>query len=327
MRQPRTAEEIIYAAPPPMILADTSALLDYGRAELESTATRAKPSTSAVLDALMGKGARTIITTRRNFMELFQSTNGRVDLIEDGKGGLVIPPGLGAEHFKIPLSYHLYTLLSDSAARGNIRTYRSIDAMLEHIDGDAGKLVIVDTMREPDADVVNAPGYTPEKYRQWYLDSHRADDCLVQLTHRLVEHLDKTGSKDEGTSHYSLALLNNDLGLRNRVEQAALSHKKGITPCFMQSQTALQALEKNGALSTAMTGHFLNTLRDLRAKDGFKLTTGGDRYHEELRAATDWLDTTAQIQAALAGLKEQPDASTHTARAAARKGRATRASR
>jgi hypothetical protein len=206
----------------PVILCDTSAIISLAQNwyEYSSTALHERipdaQSFSDVMNALMDGNRRTLVLTKSAFFEVFPNhqINGSGFRLPDPATHLRLT---APHYFKYPEVKYTHPLFDGFRKQNRLRYYDDVEQMLNagELDTPKGGVVIVNN--EP----LRKSYYHPSASRNW-LNDH-ADDCLIELTEDIVNHL--RPQREQGLPS-CFAMLNADKGIEERLK-ALYSHTIG----------------------------------------------------------------------------------------------------
>ena len=297
----------------PLIMTDTSALVDLASLELvqdkenlRSPEARAN-IVRATIDNLLAGNSRTMVMTRRNFIELFQTISGSLDLTQEDDGTLRIPDGPLPGEFRFPDSQIIYNILQDYQANGRLRCYsNSNDFLMEEVGKPQVGIVIVD---------VQARGEYPKHGRLanhasmlgQVLDANSAetkaaqqpdaaDDRLIGLAEKIHDYSNNMGYSQK------FLVLNNDKGLSDRFKALAdrmVGTELQYNPIHSRALDVVAALYKGAQDTIAgcdITGAELAAMARAtiidREKRG-KYAPSPASVERRAGLIADWLDVTA----------------------------------
>ena len=298
----------------PLILTDTSALLELGKveciqeAQFGSSEARAN-ITNAVISDLLEDDARTLVLTRRNFIEMMPTISGSLDLMKDDDGTIMIPDGVSHNEFRFPDAHILYRVLQRFQQEGKLRCYGSSEAFFEagEVGRPKGGIVIVDVnargqypqngrlnnfKAHPDA-VIDAK--SAEQLAAQYPDS--GDDRLHTLSEQILNY-----ATEHGLSR-KFMVLNNDSGLKDRLEaQAAhiMGGSRGAQPAHARMLDLVAGMYQGNAehvpgcnLTQEELVRFVRASTIERENDGRRMPHP-NAIKRAAEYVVQWLDTTAR---------------------------------
>ncbi|MFM9889963.1 MAG: hypothetical protein ACKVOE_04860 [Rickettsiales bacterium] len=313
----------------PIILADTSALMDLACAEMDSDFTLppnadsfSTQSFGDLIDALTGGGQRTLITTRANFIECFRTQSGHFDLAPDAENNPQVEAGAGQEEFKEsdgeqPFQLLIHNLFGRYQQTGKLRSYLSIEEMLAagEIDAAKGGIVIVDTQSKPNPlnpdGKYNRPNmpYEGTHDRTHFAPRHNranesGDNCLVKL----ANHIQDYTQRHHLPQRY--LFLNNDTQLSRRIYHLSRGmdgQDPKIAPYCVRAHELLWAMTQSSTqpkIKEATARRYTNAMQHRREKDGYQLVNDEHVFFDSVARTTQWLKETKQLPA-IAGTARQ----------------------